>query len=127
MEGVKGLIVYKKAFNLSMDIFHIAKKYPSEEKYSLISQIRRSARSVCSNLAEGYRKRIYTAHFIAKVSDADMENSETQTWLDFSLACEYISIEEFSQSNEVGRLLNHMLHNPEKYVPVSQKTILTDQ
>jgi len=127
MEGVKGLIVYKKAFNLSMDIFHITKKYPSEEKYSLISQIRRSARSVCSNLAEGYRKRIYTAHFIAKVSDADMENSETQTWLDFSLACEYISIEEFSQSNEVGRLLNHMLHNPEKYVPVSQKTILTDQ
>jgi len=82
-------------------------------------QIRRSSRSVCSNLAEGYRKRQYEAHFISKVSDADMENSETQVWIDFLLECNYISTELhetlIEKSEEVGRLLNHMIANPEKY------------
>jgi four helix bundle protein len=126
MGGVKDLIVYQKAFNVSMEIFHMTKKFPSEEKYSLISQIRRSSRSVCSNLAEGYRKRIYPAHFSAKISDADMENTETQTWLDFSLACEYILKEEYenlySQTNEIGKLLNHILNNLEKYLTIKQKS-----
>ncbi len=64
-----------------MEIFEITKSFPKEEVYSLASQIRRSSRSVCSNLGEGYRKRRYEAHFISKISDADMENSETQVWL----------------------------------------------
>lgn len=42
-------------------------------------------------MAEGYRKRRYVAHFVAKTTDSDMENTETQGWLDFSLACKYIS------------------------------------
>ena len=73
-----------------MEIFEISKNFPAEEKYSLTDQIRRSSRSVCSNLAEGYRKRQYPAHFISKVSDADMENSETQAWLDFAYKCGYL-------------------------------------
>lgn len=128
MGGVKDLIVYQKAFIVSMEIFHCTKNFPSEEKYSLISQIRRSSRSVCSNLVEGYRKRIYPAHFIAKISDADMENSETQTWLDFSLACKYISNDEYellyAKTNEIGKLLNHMLQNTDKYLTVKQKNEL---
>jgi four helix bundle protein len=87
MSTVKDLIVYQKGFKNSMNIFHVTKKYPTDEKFGLTSQIRRSSRSVCSNLAEAYRKRRYPTHFIAKISDADMENCETQTWLDFSLAC----------------------------------------
>ncbi len=54
----------------------------------------RSSRSVCSNIAEGYRKRQYEKHFKSKLSDADSENSETQLWLDFILACDYISEEK---------------------------------
>ena len=78
MKSFRDLKVYHKAFALAMEIFEITKIFPSEEKYSLISQIRRSSRSVCSSIAEGYRKRLYQAHFVSKNSDADMENSETQ-------------------------------------------------
>ena len=119
MGSFKDLLVYKKAFGLAMLIYKESIKFPDEEKYSLTNQIRRSSRSVCVNLGEGYRKRMYEAHFISKCSDADMENSETQVWLDFALACGYITKELFTdfmnKSEEVGRLLNHMIENPEKY------------
>ena len=115
----KDLLAYKKAFELAMEIFHISKKFPADEKYSLTDQIRRSSRSVCSNLAEGYRKRQYEAHFLSKVSDADMENSETQVWIDFLLGCNYITKELhetlIEKSEEIGRLINHMIINPDKY------------
>ncbi len=118
-KNIKETKVYKLAFDLAMKIFEISKTFPKEEKYSLIDQVRRSSRSVCANMSEAFRKRIYPAHFIAKVSDADMENCETQTWLEFTLACKYVTKEQFveliKQSEEVGRLLNHMLNNPDKY------------
>ena len=115
----KDLTVLKRAFELAMLIFEESKKFPKEERYSLTDQIRRSSRSVSSNIAEGYRKRQYPAHFKSKMSDADMENSETQTWLLFALACEYISNEVMAdlekRSEEVGRLLSHMINNPDSY------------
>jgi four helix bundle protein len=119
MSSFKDLLVYKKAFKLAMEIFEMTKSFPKDEVYSLTSQIRRSSRSVCSNIGEGYRKRRYEAHFISKVSDADMENSETQVWLDFSLACNYIKKDLYEdlteKSEEIGKLLNSMLKNPAKY------------
>ncbi len=119
MGTFRDLTVYKKAFKLSMEIFEITKKFPNEEKYGLISQIRRSSRSVCSNIGEGYRKRQYQAHFVSKSSDADMENAETQVWLDYSLSCKYIVESIYKdliiKSEEVGKMLNHMIENPEKY------------
>jgi len=119
MGTFKDLIVYKKAFQLSMEIFEMTKSFPKEEKYSLIDQIRRSSRSVCSCLAEGYRKRKYVAHFVSKTTDSDMEISETQVWLDFSLACQYINEETYKdkmgKSEEIGRLLQDIIINPGKY------------
>ena len=115
----KDLTVYKKAFELSMEIFQITKKFPTDEKYGLTSQIRRSSRSVCSSIGEGYRKRKYEAHFISKTSDADMENSETSVWVDFAFECGYIDkqsqVSFNSKAAEIGRLLNHMMINPQKY------------
>ena len=87
---VNELDVYKLAFEAAMQIFEISKSFPAEEKYSLTDQIRRSSRSVCSNLAEGWRKRKYKAVFINKLSDAGQEASETQTWLEFASACSYV-------------------------------------
>ena len=111
--------VYQMGFDLAMKIFEISKRFPKEETYALTDQIRRSARSVCSCLAEAHRKRLYPAHFVSKISDADTENSETQTWLEFALACKYINQEEqetlLNLSEQVGNLLNHMIRNPEKY------------
>ena len=119
MGTFRDLIVYKKAFDLAMEIFEMTKSFPKEEKFSLIDQIRRSSRSVCANIGEGYRKRRYTAHFIAKVTDSDMENTETQVWLDFSWNCNYIAKEVYQdklvKSEEVGRLLQDMIINPGKY------------
>ena len=77
MSTFRDLKVYQKAFKLSMDIFNLTKSFPDEEKYGLTSQIRRSSRSVCSSIAEAYRKRKYPAHFVSKITDSDMENSET--------------------------------------------------
>lgn len=121
----KTLLAYQKAFSVAMKIFKITKRFPKEEMFGLTGQMRRSSRSVCSNLAEGYRKRRYEAHFISKLSDADMENSETQVWVDFALACEYITEEEFNDlyndTEEGGRLLSYMIENPKKFLPKSNE------
>ena len=102
-----------------MSIFETTKSFPKEEMYSLTDQIRRSSRSTNICMVEAYRKRRYKAHFISKLSDSDMENSETKGWLKFALECKYISEANFNElvakSDEVGRLLNHMMSNPEKY------------
>jgi four helix bundle protein len=121
----KSLLAYQKAFGLAIKVFQITKRFPKEEVFGLTSQIRRSSRSVCSNIAEGYRKRRYEAHFVSKLTDADTENSETQVWLEFSLACEYISQAEFNdlytEGGEVGRLLAYMIENPGRFLPTSVK------
>ena len=121
----KELTVYKKAFALGMEIFEITKSFPKEEQYSLTSQIRRSSRSVYANIAEAYRKRLYEAHFVSKSSDADMENSETSAWIDTAFACKYINEETKNdltkKVEEIGRLLNHMIENPEKYLRKEDK------
>lgn len=120
-KGFRGLTAIRKAFSFAMEIFEITKKFPTEEKYELTDQIRRSSRAVCRAIGEGYRKRQYPKHFPSKMSDADMENTETQVSLDFAFECKYISQEIYKglidKSEEVGRLLNHMVENPEKYKP----------
>jgi len=120
MGTIKDLLAYQKGFILAMDIFIITKKFPADERYSLIDQIRRCSSSVCANLAEAYRKRRYPNHFVSKLSDADTENGETQTWLEFALACNYISNVKFeklnSQAEEVAKLLVYMMNNPERFL-----------
>lgn len=125
MGTFRDLTVYKKAFTLAMEIFETSKTFPKEELFSLTSQIRKSSRSVCSSIGESYRKRQYEAHFVSKTSDADMENTETQVWLDFALACKYLTGEQYkkllNESEEVGKLLNHMINNPDSYLDKSMK------
>ena len=119
MSSFRDLIAYKKAFSLSMEIFLLTKSFPKEETYSLTDQIRRSSRSVFASIAEAYKKRKYPNHFISKLTDADMENGETQAWLDASLACSYITNEKYTelnkQSEEVTYLLIYMINNPDKF------------
>ncbi|WP_339888906.1 four helix bundle protein [uncultured Flavobacterium sp.] len=113
------LLAYKKGFEVAMNIFETSKSFPKEEIYSLTDQVRRSSRSVCANIAEAYRKRDYPKHFHSKLTDCDAENSETQTWLEFAFACNYISKETFQllteKNNEVGKLINYMILYPSKF------------
>ncbi|SRR6056297_3123722 len=126
MRGFKDLTVYKEAFRLAMEIFELSKEFPKEERYSLTDQIRRSSRSVCSNMAEAFRKRQYPKQFVSKLSDSDAESSETLVWLDFALSCKYISTEahkELVQKNsEIGKMLGTMIKYPDKFI-IKKSTI----
>ena len=97
MQDFKSLKVWEKAHGLTLEIYTHTKAFPKEELYSLTSQIRRSSRSVCSCIGEAYKKRQYPNHFVSKLSDAAMENSETQVWLDVALGCNYISEEQYQK------------------------------
>ena len=120
-EGFKKLKVFQLSYELAMEIFKITKAFPKEETYSLTDQIRRSSRSICVNITEGYRKRIYPKHFVTKMTDADGECSETVVWLDFSRDCGYLSTqihqELVAKYKEVGRMLGSMIKGPEKFLP----------
>jgi four helix bundle protein len=86
----KDLHVYQSALDLAMEIFEMTKRFPVEEKYAMVDQARRSSRSVCANLAEAWRKRRYKGAFVAKLSDAESEASETQVWIEFAQRCNYL-------------------------------------
>lgn len=120
-QGFRGLRVYQLAFTLAMEIFHESKKFPADERHSLTDQIRRSSRSVPTNIGEGYRRRQYPKMFVSKMSDADGEGTETQVWIDFAQACGYISVELQMKwrggYEEVGRMLGGMIAHPERFKP----------
>jgi four helix bundle protein len=113
------LELYKIAFQSAMNIFHLSKKWPTEERYSLTDQIRRSSRSVCGNVAEAWRKRRYTAHFVSKLSDSDAEATETIVWLEFARECGYlneIEYEElFDKYDHICRMLTNMIKSADKW------------
>jgi len=114
------LIIYQKAFDAAMTIFELSKQFPSEEKYSLTDQIRRSSRSVCANFAEAWRKRRYQASFISKLNDCEAESAETQVWLKFAVKCNYISPEKgrelYSIYNQILSGLVKMIKSPENWL-----------
>ena len=115
----RDLKVYQKAFESAMKIFEITKTFPIEERYSLIDQIRRASRSVCANLSEGWRKRRYELVFKNKLTDSMQEASETQCWLEFSLACNYIDQDTFAvldnEYEQIIAMLNSMEMNSKKF------------
>ncbi len=121
LQGHKDLKVYQKSYKAAMEIFNESKKFPREEIYSLTDQIRRSSRSVCTNIGEAYRKRIYPKHFVSKLSDSDGECAETMIHLDFAKDCGYLNeikhkelVEEYLQ---IGKMLGSMMASPEKFTP----------
>lgn len=121
IQGYKSLKVYQLAFEAAKEIFRISKFFPAEEKYSLTDQIKRSSRSVCTCIGEGYRKRKYPKYFSLKMTDADGEATETSIWLDFALSSEYIDNDVHERMiklyDEIGRMLSSMAENPEKFMP----------
>ena len=114
ISSVRDLEVYKKAFEAAMEIYEISKQFPLEEKYSLTDQIRKSSRSVCTNLSEGWRKRRYKAVFLNKLSDAAQEAAETQTWLEFALRCKYLEEKLFRRLDDKYEHIFAMLSTMEK-------------
>jgi four helix bundle protein len=118
-QGFRDLIVYQKSYKLAMEIFEISKSFPKEEKYSLVDQIRRSSRSVPSNISEAWVKRKYPKSFVSKLLDSLAEEAETEVWIDMSKDCKYIDnqlhISLLERYQEVAKMLNSMINTPEKF------------
>lgn len=95
----KELRVWQDAMTGAMMVFEVTKGFPAEERYSLTGQIRRSSRSVAASLSEAWRKRKYRGAFVAKLSDAEAEAAETQTWIELALRCRYL---QSAQADELG-------------------------
>jgi four helix bundle protein len=119
VKDFRELRVYQLAFDTAVEIHALTNEYPAEERYSLTDQMRRSSRSVCSNIAEAWRKRRYPKHFVSKLSDADSEAAETQVWLEFSLRFGYIDQKRFEELTDhydhICRQLSLMMAEPNKW------------
>lgn len=113
------LAVYQRAFAAAMKVFQMSKAFPRDEKFSLTDQIRRSSRSVCGNIAEGWRKRRYPASFVNKLNDSEGEAAETQSWLQFAVECEYFDREAarclYSEYDDLIAMLLNMQNHPEQW------------
>lgn len=120
IKSAKDLILYQKAFDLSMRLFLVSLHFPPEERYALTGQMRRSSRSVCLNLREAWAKRRYRAHFLSKLTDCDGEANETDSSIDYAFHCGYITEAEFRELSglcaEVCRMIGGMLNNPTPFL-----------
>jgi four helix bundle protein len=128
IKSPRDLTVYKEAYKLAMEVFVLSKNFPAGERYSLTDQLRRSSRSVCANLREAWAKRRYEAHFVSKLTDADGENGETDTWLELAHDCGYLSADKHERlrqiNHEIGAMLGRMIQNPSSFIlrtPVSDR------
>ena len=119
VKKVQELDVYQLAYKSMMEIFHLTKGFPIEERFDLTSQIRRSSRSVVANLLESWRRRRYPKNFVSKLNDSETEADETILWLNVSKDCNYISQDEFDDLNDkynhILAMLVNMLRNPDRW------------
>jgi four helix bundle protein len=120
VESHEDLDVYRLAYRAAMQVFSASKVFPPEERYSLTDQVRRSSRSVCSNIAEAWRKRRYEAAFVSKLNDAEAEAAETQTWIQFAVDCgclsEEIGKDLRAQYDQIIGKLVRMIVRPDPWV-----------
>ena len=108
------------AFKAAMRLFELSRAFPREETYALTDQVRRSSRSVCSSIAEAWRKRRYEAAFVSKLNDAEAEAAETQVWVRFAVETGYLSQDEGGELHNtydhiIGKLVNMIVH-PEPWL-----------
>ena len=127
VKSFRDLVVYKKARQLSLEIFQVTKNFPREETYSLTDQIRRSSRSIGAQIAEAWAKRRYEKHFVSKLTDADGEQQETQHWLDTAADCGYLTQSQAAVLNEkcteIGRLLGGMIAKADLFCGTPPKAL----
>ena len=115
IKSFNDLEVYQLSYQLAIEVFKLSKQFPSEEKYSLTSQIIRSTRSISANIAEGYGKRVYVSEFKKHLVYSIGSLEESKVWLSFAKDCEYISQEQqhslLVKSDEIGAKLNKLYSN----------------
>ena len=112
IKSFEELIIWQEARKFANDIYKLTKKYPQEEMYGLISQMRRSAVSIMSNIAEGFDRRT-TREFISFLVIARASISEVQNNLYISLDLNYINTENFQTNydyaQKIAKLINGLI------------------
>lgn len=119
VDSFRDLEVYKLSRELASSIFELTKRFPSEEKFSLTDQVRRSSRSIGAQIAEAWAKRRYEKHFISKLTDADGEQQETQHWIEIAYDCEYLTKDEakhlIKKYQTLGKMIGTMINKSSKF------------
>src|SRR5436305_1603061 len=119
IRGFRDLDVYKMAVSEARQIFVLSRRFPTDERYSLTDQIRRSSRAVGAMIAEAWARRAYPAAFANKLNEAMGEAMEAQAWLDHAHACEYITPAEHRKLDaawqQIGAMLNRMLQMSDSF------------
>src|SRR5262245_15638642 len=106
IRSYKELRVYRAAIDAAMSIFELTKRFPPEERFSMVDQMRRASRSVCSNIGEAWRRRRYPGHFQSKLNDSEGEAEESRVWIELAFRCGYVSQAE---ANEIDRTYDQIL------------------
>lgn len=109
----RDLNVYQQSFKLAMDVYHITKEFPKDERYSLTNQMRRTARSIPANLAEGWAKRNHEKIFKRHLYDSIGSCEEMKVWLEFACQCNFLSETKYMEIQgkyaEIGAMLTSLV------------------
>jgi four helix bundle protein len=115
----RDLNVYREAQEAVKEIFELSRQFPTEERYSLTDQIRRSSRSVKAMIAEAWGRRRYKAVFVNKLDEALGEATETQSWLDDARNSGHLPMEQFealdSKYTFIGQMLSRMIDRADDF------------
>ena len=108
-QNYKDLVVWQKGIELAKAIYQLTSKFPSEEKFGLVSQMRRATVSIPSNIAEGQAGHT-TGEFVQFISHAEGSTAELETQLILSIELGFISTaktkNEFILLDDIRRMLN---------------------
>jgi len=119
IRSFRELNVYVTARREAQVIFQRSRNFPSEERYALTDQVRRSSRAVKAMITEAWGRRRYPAVFANKIDEALGEATETQSWLDDCLDSGYISLAEFTRMDaawqSIGAMLNKMIDRTDDF------------
>ena len=118
------LQVYQLAFDCSTEIFHLSRSFPKDETTLLTHQSLAASRSVCASIAEAWGKRRYRKAFVAKLSDAQAEAAEMQTWIQVAIRCGYlggeVGQELFGRYGLIFAALDRLIENAAVWVKSSE-------
>jgi len=114
IESFRDLVAWQKTFALGLEVYRITRPFPAEERYGLVSQMRRCAVSIPSNIAEGYGRESRTDYIrYLKIARGSLLELETQLMFSGELGyCEQAATDSLvSQTNECGRILNGLIRS----------------
>jgi four helix bundle protein len=108
-QGFRDLVVWQKSMQLTVAVYGLTKEFPQEERYGLTSQIRRSAVSIPSNIAEG-QGRLNAREFKQFLGIAKGSNFEVQTQLELAKALNMGNPDQIDEAAQLSHEIGKMIH-----------------